>query len=171
MCRLSPLGAKSDKLPLPAALLCSIRVLNGVLERSATRCAEAHGLTMPQWMALGCVGNGGSEGITHSELGQRLMLSKAPITGVVDRLAREGFVLRIADDKDRRVSHVTITPLGEAAWHRVSHALRQCASEQCAGLSEDEQHTALELLERLLDRAASADPTLAAIHGRRDGTE
>ena len=162
MKQLTPQSAPQDILPA-SALFCHICLLNSVLERAGNRCIEQHELTMPQWLALGCIGHAGQEGITHSQLGQRLMLSKAPITGVVDRLERSGYVFRAVDDKDRRVSRIVITPKGEETWLRVRHDLRERATEQCASLSNEEQQTLLSLLARLLDTAASADPILADI--------
>src|SRR5205085_12192673 len=98
-----PPGFHEEMIP-QAALFCHIFMLNSVLERAGNRVAEGGGLTLPQWMALGCIGHCGDEGIAHSLLGSRLMLSKAPITGVVDRLERAGHVLRAPDAADRRVS-------------------------------------------------------------------
>jgi MarR family 2-MHQ and catechol resistance regulon transcriptional repressor len=151
-----------DMLPA-SAIFYHIYLLNSVLERAGNRIAERHELTMPQWMALGCIAKAGQEGITHSQLGQRLMLSKAPITGVVDRLERDGYVFRAVDNKDRRVSRITITSKGEQAWHRVREELRNTASDYCSHLSPGEQQTLLSLLARLLDAAASADPLLTNI--------
>jgi MarR family 2-MHQ and catechol resistance regulon transcriptional repressor len=149
--------------PLASSLFCHVFLLNSVMERMGNRCAEAHNLTMPQWMALGCIGNGGPEGITHSELGCRLMLSKAPITGVVDRLERDGYVRREADTKDRRISRVIITPTGESKWGDVRQALHTCAVECCSNLNESEQQETLALLSRLLDGAAQSDPILSTM--------
>jgi MarR family 2-MHQ and catechol resistance regulon transcriptional repressor len=160
----APQSAPKDVLP-ESAIFCHICVLNSVLERAGNRCAEQHGLTMPQWLALGCIGHTGQEGITHSLLGQRLMLSKAPITGVVDRLERDGHVLRTADKTDRRVSRIRITPKGEETWLHVRADLRSCASEYCADLSSEEQQTLLSLLGRLLNAAANADPLMVNIEG------
>ena len=168
MRRMAPPGTECDDIPLPSALICNIRALNIVLERKATRCAEEHGLTMPQWMALGCIGNGGGEGITHSDLGHRLMISKAPITGVVDRLERDGMVQRLADEHDRRVSRIVITARGTETWMRVRSALRDYGAEQCACLSPQEQHAAIELLARLLDSAAAGDPMLSSLPVREE---
>lgn len=153
--------AQADTIPLPAAVLCHVFMLNSVLERTGNRVSEAHDLTLPQWMALGSIGHGGKEGVTHSELGQRLMLSKAPITGVVDRLERAGHVRRVGSANDRRVSRVVITPKGEEVWARVRQSLRTSAEGYCRDLSHDEQSTLLLLLSRLLESVARADPTLA----------
>lgn len=142
------------------ALLCHIYLLNSVLERLANRFAEQHDLTMPQWMALGSIGHGGDEGITHSELGGSLMLSKAPITGVVDRLERDGYVRRVPDANDRRVSRIMITAKGQKTWQEVRQTLREHAVRQCSCLSDEEQHTMIALLARLLSAVAQSDPTL-----------
>jgi MarR family transcriptional regulator, 2-MHQ and catechol-resistance regulon repressor len=168
--RMQPQAAAPDPFP-PAALFCHIFLLNSVLERSANRRAEQRGLTLQQWLALGCIGHGGPQGVTHSELGQRLMLSKAPITGVVDRLERAGYVQRGADARDRRVSRIVITPAGEALWQEVRQALREHAAGLCAGLSPDEQQTLLGLLTRLLNAAEGADPILGTIHDASELSE
>lgn len=160
MKRMNPRCQDSEIIP-PAALFFHIFMLNSVLERAANRVTEQYGLTMPQWMALGCVANGGDEGVMHSQLGHRLMLSKAPITGLVDRLERGDYVRRVMDDKDRRVSRIVITPKGEETWRAVRGELRAHATERCACLSGEELQTMLGLLGRLLESAADADPILA----------
>ena len=119
MKRMGPECGTCEDRPVTAALFCHIYLLNRVLERMGNRCAEQHQLTMPQWLALGSIAHGGAEGVTHSALGTSLMLSKAPITGVVDRLEREGLVKRATDERDRRISRVVITPQGEERWHAV----------------------------------------------------
>jgi MarR family 2-MHQ and catechol resistance regulon transcriptional repressor len=138
-------------------------VLNSVLERTGNRVTEAHNLTMPQWMALGCIRHAQEEGVTHSELGQRLMLSKAPITGVVDRLERAGFVTRTTSVSDRRVSCIRITEAGTLVWSQVRDTMRAQAMENCECLGEDGKETILELLSRLLEQVAASDPMLESV--------
>jgi MarR family 2-MHQ and catechol resistance regulon transcriptional repressor len=159
MQRTTPEGeAKSpEEIPLPPAIMCHLFLLSCVLERTANREAERHGLTLPQWMALGCIGNEGKIGITHSDLCGRLMLSKAPVTGIVDRLVRDGYVVRRSDARDRRVSRIAIKPRGEAAWRRVRDALRDHAATHCRGLSASEQGALFGLLSRLLEDVSQAD--------------
>jgi DNA-binding MarR family transcriptional regulator len=159
MQRLTPCS-HHEEMPLPAALMCHFFLISSVLERAGNRQAEQHGLTLPQWLALGSIGQGGAEGITHSELGSRLMLSKAPITGIVDRLERGEYVQRVPDPKDRRVSRIVICDKGEETWQKVRQALRDQATEQVSGLTPDEQETLLGLMARLLDAVSKADPIL-----------
>jgi DNA-binding MarR family transcriptional regulator len=163
MKRMSPCAEQPEQITPAASLMCHVCLLNSVVERAANRSLEQQELTLPQWMALGCIGNAGGAGITHSELGKRLMLSKAPITGVVDRLERGGYVQRKADQKDRRISRVVITAKGEETWQNVRQALREGTSDFYACLTVQEQETLLSLLARVLDSAAKADPILATI--------
>lgn len=162
MKRMGPQMAQGEERPVGSALFCHIYLLNSVLERMGNRCAEQYQLTMPQWMALGCIAHGGVSGITHSELGTRLMLSKAPITGVVDRLERDGLVKRESDARDRRVSRIVISPQGEERWKSVRGALHECSIETCACLSEDEQRETLKSLAKLLGATAKSDPILSS---------
>lgn len=161
MKRMAPQSMQDDEVPVPGALMCHIMMLSSVIERMANRNVEACGLTFPQWMAIGCVGHAGEEGIPHTELGQRLMLSKAPITGLVDRLERSGYVKRVADPRDRRVSRVVMTPEGEQSWREVRQTLRTHAQDLCSVLEESEQEQLLGLLSRLLKSMADVDPTLS----------
>ena len=157
--RTSPAGEDAPP-PLPAALMCHIFLLSSVLERVANRECERCGMTLSQWMALGCIGNEGKVGITHSELCHRLMLSKAPVTGIVDRMERDGFARRVADENDRRVSRIIIKPKGEKTWRQVRDVLRDHAIDHCSAMNQSEQETLLGLLARMLDKVSKSDPTI-----------
>jgi len=50
---------------------------------------------------------------TMTKLSQMLGIAKSTTTGLVMRLERDGFLKRKQDKKDKRVSVVEITPLGE----------------------------------------------------------
>jgi len=160
MQRTAPVGQEEKEPPLSASLMCHIFLLSCIMERSANRKAEQFHITLPQWMALGCIGNEGKTGITHSELCHRLMLSKSPVTGIVDRLVRDGYVSRTADSKDRRVSRIAIQPKGEIAWQHVRDAMRVHAGAQCANFSSEELQTLNSLLTRLMENVARTDPLL-----------
>lgn len=156
-----PDGACHEGPTLDGAVMCSIMVLNSVLERHGNRILEEHELTLPQWLALGCVASGGSEGVPHSLIGSRLMLSKAPVTGVVDRLERALLVERHPDAHDRRVSRVVITDEGLKMWWRVKGSMKGFSDELFAGfLNSEEQEQLLHLLGRMIGAFAARDPQI-----------
>ncbi len=49
------------------------------------------------------------DGQNGAELGERLQLDSATITGLLDRLERAGLIERRADDQDRRVNRIFAT--------------------------------------------------------------
>ena len=155
------LSVKSKAPTLGQSIFCHILLLESVLMRNANRIAETHDLTFPQWMALSCISHEGKTGITHSDLSRSLMLSKAPITAIVDRLERAGRVRRVADKQDRRVSRVVITGAGLKAWDEMRSDMEANGKKVMSCLSEDEQKSLLPCLARLLNSAAQDDPMLS----------
>src|SRR5256885_954729 len=67
-------------------------------------------LTMPQLKALVCVAQG--EAATSGTVARRLGVGLSPITGLVDRLAEQGLVVRRDEPYDRRITRITPTPRG-----------------------------------------------------------
>jgi DNA-binding MarR family transcriptional regulator len=67
-----------------------------------------------------------STGLTPSELADKIGVTRATITGLLDRLAREGFVERAEHPSDRRshVVHLTTSGFAKLAWVLPRHAGR-----------------------------------------------
>ena len=75
------------------------------------------GLTSPQFDIVATLGN--TPGMTATELGEKTLITKGTLTGVVDRLIDRGWVERVAHGSDRRCQIVRLTPSGEALFARV----------------------------------------------------
>ena len=78
---------------------------------------RALGLTPPQFDIVATLGN--TAGMTATELGEKTLITKGTLTGVVDRLAERGWVERVAHGSDRRCQIIRLTPDGEALFARV----------------------------------------------------
>lgn len=98
------------------------------LMRELVRCYQAFesysmadirtmGLTPPQFDVIATLGN--TAGMTFRELGEKTLITKGTLTGVVDRLADKGLVRREAHPGDARCFKVVLTPAGEAEFNRV----------------------------------------------------
>jgi DNA-binding MarR family transcriptional regulator len=97
------------------------------LVRELVRCYQAFervsnshirlcGLTPPQFDIVATLGN--TPGMTFKELGQRTLITKGTLTGVVDRLEERGLVRRVASESDGRSTLVRLTKAGEALFER-----------------------------------------------------
>lgn len=78
---------------------------------------RAQGLTPPQFDIVATLGN--TAGMTATELGEKTLITKGTLTGVVDRLVDRGWVERTAHDSDRRCQIIRLTPAGEALFEQV----------------------------------------------------
>lgn len=164
MRRYRPVQVQCESPTLEGTLVCHINLLHSVLLRRANSAVDIEGMTLQQWLALGAVAHKNDEGIRHSELGQTLRLSKAPVTGMVDRLERAGWVIRKPDEQDRRAARIVVTAEGVSAWQRAQHALCASSQELFASLDETETYQLLSMLGSLLGKATELEdlPELAA---------
>ncbi len=74
-------------------------------------------LTPPQFDIVATLGN--TEGMTFKELGEKTLITKGTLTGVVDRLADKKLVRRIASATDGRSQIVQLTAKGAALFAKV----------------------------------------------------
>lgn len=75
------------------------------------------GLTPSQFDIVATLGN--TPGMSFKELGERTLITKGTLTGVIDRLQEKGFVERVTQLEDRRSTLVRLTKQGEAEFKRV----------------------------------------------------
>lgn len=83
--------------------------------------AEKAGLTGADHKYLGILVEKGA--MTAGELAAETGLTKGAITGVIDRLEKEGLVKRLYDDHDRR--KVMVVPNKEKAFQRLAPIFRK----------------------------------------------
>jgi MarR family 2-MHQ and catechol resistance regulon transcriptional repressor len=98
----------------------SLRLLSETFqafERLSGRHVRELGLTPAQFDVIATLGN--TPGMSAKELGQRTLITKGTLTGVVDRLVDRGFVERVVVPEDRRSVFVRLTPAGDAEFTRV----------------------------------------------------
>ncbi len=95
------------------------------------------------------------EGLKVVELGRRAGLEPSTMTGLLDRMERDGFVTRKADTQDRRVQQVRLTKKGRTAQKSVVDVVDKTLAKALAGISEKELEKLKELLRRVLANAHS----------------
>ncbi len=75
------------------------------------------GLTSSQFDIIATLGN--TPGMTPKELGEKTLITKGTLTGVVDRLVSKGLVRRLAHGSDGRCQIVQLTKKGERLFDKV----------------------------------------------------
>ena len=100
-----------------------------IARRARERLAR-HGLTPVQYACLKVLWE--RDGQSGAELGQRLVLDSATITGVADRLEAAGLVERRGDEADRRVHRLFLT--------RAGAVLKKPADREMDRLNDEARH-------------------------------
>lgn len=70
--------------------------------------------TNTKFNALAILDNAPAEGMMLSEIGDMMVVTKANMTGLIDRLEKDGFVERVRDVDDRRKIRAVLTPVGKS---------------------------------------------------------
>ena len=89
------------------------------------------------------------EGLTHTELAERLKVTPATTTKMLQRMEKTGFLVRRPDEQDQRVSRVFLTETGRRVQAEVEKIFRQIEQETFAGLSDAEREVLRGLLLRV----------------------
>jgi DNA-binding MarR family transcriptional regulator len=84
---------------------------------SVRRC----GLTHAQFDIIATLGN--TEGMSYKELGERTLITKGTLTGVIERLEQKGLVARCRSGEDKRSFFVSLTAEGVAMFEQVFPAI------------------------------------------------
>lgn len=92
------------------------------------------GLTQAQFDIIATLGN--TPGMTFKELGQKTLITKGTLTGVVDRLESKQLVRRITSLEDRRNTIVQLTATGERTFEQVFDPHVQFCKQPFSGYSE-----------------------------------
>lgn len=95
------------------------------------------GLTPAQFDIIVTLGN--TSGMTCGELGERTLITKGTLTGVLDRLEAKGMVVREVSSEDRRSFQVRLTRTGQACFEFVFPAHLEYMDQFLGQLSGDER--------------------------------
>lgn len=107
------------------------------------------------------------EGLTHSELAERLQVRPPTITRMLQRMERAGFLERRQDAEDQRVSRVYLTEAGRAIRENLRQAEHQLEEEAFAGFTAEEREDLGRFFLRMHDNLAKVSGDGPRRRGRR----
>jgi DNA-binding MarR family transcriptional regulator len=124
-------------------------ILRQVYQRHALIFAERFGadFTPTQWAALSRLWEHGE--LSQNLLGRHTAMDVATIKGVVERLARRGFIVTRPDPDDRRRVLISLSPEGRALYRSSVDAARRVTAETLLPLRPQDRATLYRLLKQL----------------------
>ena len=119
----------------------------GTVVNSDRMIMDENGLTISQFDIMETLYHKGP--LCQKDLGEKILKSGGNITKVVDNLERDGFVIRIRDEKDRRYFRISLTNKGTAKIKVTFPLVMNNLVKTFSILTEQEQQTLAELCKRI----------------------
>jgi DNA-binding MarR family transcriptional regulator len=139
------------------AVMNSLATADALFDRVG-RLLRPHNVSAAGGLVLGILYDHGP--ISPSELGERLIVTRATVTGLVDSLERRGFVHRQPNPADRRGLLVSISPAGRLINQQIRALVHHHERRWMSDLTDDElqqyitlHHRVQESLARTADEA------------------
>ncbi|WP_169832984.1 MarR family winged helix-turn-helix transcriptional regulator [Geosporobacter ferrireducens] len=120
-----------------------------LLEEIHNRFFSKFGISNTKFNVLVILYKGDESGMILSEIGERMLVTKGNITGLIDRLEKQGYVRRIRDKEDRRKVLAAITERGKAYIEEVMEAYKNWSKEMLHGVDVEEINKMVEILEKM----------------------
>ncbi|HSB33776.1 MAG TPA: MarR family transcriptional regulator [Nitrospirota bacterium] len=102
----------SKRANIVAEIVDNLRRVFQVVNEQSKKAEHETGLTGPQLWAIKTIAQ--ESPIMVSEIARRMYLHPATVVGILDRLEKQGLVLRVRSTEDRRVVKVELTRQGRA---------------------------------------------------------
>ena len=121
----------------------------GARDRELTQGLREFSLRVPEWRALAALYS--RQRCTMSELADLATIDRTTLTRTVDRMQDAGWLSRLADGDDMRVTRLELTAAGRKLFDRVWPTAQRLNELALAGLSKAE----IQQLHRTLERMRS----------------
>jgi DNA-binding MarR family transcriptional regulator len=115
---------------------------------------DALGISASQLATLQYVSK--SPGCSLTNLANLLDLNKSAVTGLVQRMERDGILRRAPDPSDGRASLLFVTSKGEDVRARSGALIRRLNGELTKGFEPDEVETVIRFLNALIERCTTS---------------
>lgn len=121
-------------------------ILREFLKKQTKEIAQGN-ISLPQILILDTLKDRAA--MRMGELAKYLSVTMAATTGIVDKLVRNGFVIRAGSLHDRRIVNISITPKGRKVVEKYNQARQKTIIDIFANLSVSDRRQYLEILSKI----------------------
>jgi DNA-binding MarR family transcriptional regulator len=150
--RNDPGHARRTRLDLDHFMPYRLSVLsNRVSSAIANEYSERFGLTIPEWRVMAVLG--GTPGLSAREVAERTAMDKVQVSRAVARLLRVKRIQRAADNRDGRITRLSLSSRGRAIYDEIVPLALHLEEQFLAALSGAERKAFDQLMAKLAARA------------------
>ncbi|MBO6940453.1 MAG: MarR family transcriptional regulator [Deltaproteobacteria bacterium] len=161
-----------ERPELAHEVLTAIRQIVRRVSEHSKQLSREVGLTVPQLLCLKAIGEAGAEeALTLAGLAQRVQLSSATVSRIIDRLVRAGLVSRERGTTDRRLVRIRLTEAGEDRFESLPKPLQEEFLQKLYALPAEEREELVVALQRIADLMGAAALDVSPILVADDAAE
>lgn len=132
-----------------------VRTARGMKKALDSQLTEV-GVTASQHTVLSTLAH--KDGLSLSEVGKRVFLDKPAMTGLADRLEKDGLVQRRRTSSDRRVVRLYLTPKGRRLLGRMDEIATSVDSDLVSVLTPEQLRQFRGMLNRIWQKSNGEEP-------------
>ena len=116
------------------ALVLAVLSTADAFLRESQRLFRPLGITGAQFNVLNILADA-PEGLSQRALGDKLLVDRSNVTGLLDRMEKSGWVRRTDHPDDRRVYLVNLTAAGRTLWAKANPLYLEVVAQVTGGLN------------------------------------
>lgn len=124
-----------------------IRRTSELLEKVVRKDTRRHSLNLNEFAVLELLFNRGPQPI--QQIKERILIASSSTTYLIDKLCEKGFVERVTDQRDRRITYATLTDEGRQLIEDIFPAHADLITESFSRLTDEELMNLRNLLKKM----------------------
>lgn len=125
-------GGPAVRFDLDAHVFYWFTQVVALRDRQIARAFQARGLRVPEWRVLASLAARGK--LTMGELAELSSIDRTTLTRTIDRMAKDGLLIRKKDASDQRVMRLALTAGGRAMFGKLRPNVARTSEAAMAGL-------------------------------------
>lgn len=101
-----------------------------------------------QWIALYYLGK--EKEISQKELAEKMYIKESTVARLVDRMEKEGFVHRVKNEEDRRITNIVLTEKGLNSREQLLPEGERLNTVISKDISEEDMCTFMDVLKKMV---------------------
>ena len=142
-----PSVGQPEDSPASECVLSLLRT-EGLVSSGLQRELAEHGLTLAGFNVMTIL-RGSCGSLCPHQIGERRLITRGAVTGILDSLERQGLVRRLPHPEDRRMLNIELTAEGHRRLDRILPSHRASERELLSCLDDSEKETLTQLLTKI----------------------
>ena len=122
-------------------IIVSVRKIDWSLNLESKALQKDFGLSIPQLLCLSYLEAQPTFQTTHKELMNFLSLNSSTVTGIISRLEKRGYLVKLSNSSDKRLKSIVLTASGKKLLDETPNILHDRLSKKLSLLTKSQKET------------------------------